>query len=281
MKIALIIAVWKRHDLEKIVIDSYIEQSKKFGFEIIIAGSEGDLSKKLAKGCHYIEVENSPLSNKHNALIKKAKSLNVDGVVLMGSDDLVSDAYWDWIYSQNMSDKDLLGLKDFYFYSTKTKLLSYWSGYQSGKQLAGAGRLFTKTVLDKMDWKLWDDNLIKGLDTNCSMRLNNKGIKERSVTMKEINAFLVDIKHTRSITKQDFIDNCINVNFEIMAKQVASKVVKKVKDLEPSKEQIFELNKEYEIIGTGTSKHFAKDEIVFVGGDICQILINKGYANLK
>jgi len=281
MKIALVIAVWKRHDLEKIVIDSYIEQSKKFGFEIIIAGSEGSLSKKLAKGCHYVEVLNTPLSNKHNALIKKAKSLNVDGVVLMGSDDLVSNAYWEWVYSQNMSDVDLLGLKDFYFYSTKTKTLSYWSGYQSGKQLAGAGRLFTKTVLDKMDWKLWDDGLIKGLDTNCSMRLNQKGIKERSVSMDDINAFLVDIKHTRSITKHEIIDNCINVNFEIMAKQVNSKVVKKVVNLETPKEQVFDNNKEYEIIGTGTSKHFAKDKIAVVGGDICQTLINKGYANLK
>ena len=60
MKIGLAIGVYKRHDLEKIVIDNYKEQSKKYGFEIIIAGSEGAASKKLAKDCHYIEVENNP-----------------------------------------------------------------------------------------------------------------------------------------------------------------------------------------------------------------------------
>src|SRR6056297_86817 len=98
MKVALVLAIYKRHDLEKIVLDNFRRQSKKFGFEIIVAGSEGETSKRLAKGCHYIEVENDPLSDKHNELIKKAKELDVDGVVLMGSDDIVNDEFWTWIY---------------------------------------------------------------------------------------------------------------------------------------------------------------------------------------
>lgn len=49
MNIALIIAVYKRHDLEKIVLDNYRKQSKKFGFDIIVAASEGNVSKRLAR----------------------------------------------------------------------------------------------------------------------------------------------------------------------------------------------------------------------------------------
>ena len=46
MNIALIISVYNRHDLEKIVLDNYRRQSKKFGFEIIVAGGEGDAPRR-------------------------------------------------------------------------------------------------------------------------------------------------------------------------------------------------------------------------------------------
>ena len=288
MKIALIIAVWKRHDLEKIVIDSYIEQSKKFGFEIIIAGSEGARSKRLAKGCHYLEVDNSPLSKKHNEMLLKAKELDMDGVVLMGSDDLVSDSYWEWVYSQDMKGEQLLGLKDFYFYSTRTKELSYWGGYKQGKQVAGAGRLFTKAVLDKLNWKLWSDDKEHGLDSDCSQRLLKFNITEKSTTMAEMNAFLVDIKHTVSITSQSLISNCKKANFDIMAKAVNKKVVEKVEKLEQPKEKkkkviVSDLDPKltYTFVSNGSSEHLKKGGKFKIDGAMANQLIIKGYGNVE
>lgn len=231
MKIALVIPVWKRHDLEKIVIDRFTEQSKEYGFEIIIAGSEGGLSKKLAKGCHYIEVVNHPLSNKLNALLDKAKDLNVDGVVVMGSDDLVSNSYWDYVYSLKPNEDVYTGLKDVYFYSTFDKVLGHWKGYKNSQQSAGAGRFYPSQVLDKVNWQLWDNGLFKGLDTNSSQKLSKVGVSERMVSMDESNSFLVDIKHTISITNHAIIKNCETVNIDIMAKKLNEKVVKKIDNL--------------------------------------------------
>lgn len=284
MKIALILTVWKRHDLEKVVIDNFKRQSKLFGFDIIIAGSEGADSKKLAKGCHYIETENKPLSKKHNTLLTKAKELDVDGVVLMGSDDVVCDNYWKWIYTLDSKSTNIIGLKDFYFYSTQDKQLAYWGGYKNGKQVAGAGRFFSRTILDKVNWKLWSDNLDKGLDSDCSKRLKSLGFGERSFTMDEIDSFLVDVKHTVSITNLAIINNCKKVNSSIMAKKVNKETVEKVESLKHKKPKTIDVSniddaKMYKFVSNGKCKHLKSKEYTVVG-KIAKSFVKSGYGEI-
>lgn len=282
MKLALIIAIYYRHDLEKIVLDSYRKQSKKFGFEIIIAGSEGEISQEIAKGCHYIEINNYPVSAKHNSMLAKAKELNVDGVVLMGSDDIVNDGFWENIYNNfTANEQEVIGLKDLYFYSTESKNLGYWAGYVNGTQSVGAGRFFSKHVLDTMNWKLWGDRVNKGLDSNCTLRCLSNGINDRTYTMKESGAFLVDIKHSRSITDHAILNLCKSVNFEIMAKKVASKTVEQVKELKKPAKIDLDRTKMYEVVSTGNNKYLGKaGNVHFVNGETAEILINKGFAKL-
>ena len=232
MKLALIIAIWKRHDLEKITLDRFREQSKKFGFDIIVAGSEGKVSKRLAKSCHYLEVENKPVSNKHNAMITKAKELNVDGVVLVGSDCLLNDEYWEHIYKQDPQSTNVIGLKDAYFYSNRTEELGYWRGYAGGTQSVGGGRFFSKYILDKCDWKLWNDGLDSGLDSNCTRRLRSMKIGDIAHSMEDVNAYIFDVKHSYSITDWRIIGGCEIVDRNIMAKRVSKKVVEKIEKLE-------------------------------------------------
>lgn len=286
MKLALIIAIYDRHDLERITLNRFKEQSKKFDFEIIVAGSEGKVSKSLAKGCHYIEVENNPLSNKHNALIKKAKELNCEAVVLMGSDDIVSDNYWHWVLSLSKNETNLIGLQDIYFYSTNRKQLYYFDSNRKGQSI-GAGRFFSKYVLDVMEWKLWDDGLAKSLDRNCSDRLAARGISEQIYTMNEQDVFLVDIKHTRSITNQNIVNNCEIINNEIMAKRTSKKVAEQIESLEneliindPIVYQ-FSDKDNVVVIGLKGSKYLVEGSEYVVSGSDAKILLKKNAVKLK
>lgn len=278
MKLALVLAVYRRHDLESIVIERFKDQARKFGFEIIVAGSEGAVSQKLADGCHYIETPNYPVSNKHNALIQKAKELDVDGVVLMGSDDMVCDNYWKWIKTFTPNEERIIGLKDLYFYSTTTKQLYYWEGYQNGKQTAGAGRFFSRYILEQLDWKLWDDGLNKGLDSNC----NSRWAREEGYKMSDVNVFLVDVKHSRSITSHLILDLCKPINKSIMAK----KVIKKVEELEApvSVESLLselDASKMYTFVSNGKHKNLPEGDEFQETGEVCAILISKGYGEIK
>lgn len=283
MRNALIICVYKRHDLERIVIENFKRQSQKFGFDVIIVGSEGILSKQLADGCHYVECENFPVSNKHNKGLEKAKELNAKGVILMGSDDLVSDSYFEFIEQFSEQTSELIGLKDLYFYSTKTKKLGYWKGYTSTSTTVGAGRYFSRAILEQMNWQLWSDKKNKGLDTDCLKRLTKQGINERIFTMEESNVFLVDIKHSRSITDKCIIDVCKPVNSNIMAKRVAKKAVEHIEALEPQQEVkvTFEASSTYDLLSNGNPFLGAKDTLVQnVSGVDAEILVNKGFAKL-
>ena len=283
MKNALLICVYKRHDLEKIVLENFKRQSKKFGFEIIVVGSEGILSKQLAEGCHYVESENFPVSNKHNKGLEKAKELNAKGVILMGSDDIVSDSYFEFIEQFSEQTSELIGLKDLYFYSTNSKKLGYWKGYTSTSTTVGAGRYFSRAILEQMEWQLWSEKRHRGLDTDCLKRLTKIGITERIFTMKESNVFLVDIKHSRSITDKCIIDVCKEVNFNIMAKRVAKATVDKVQALEPQQKVkiTFEAGSTYDLLSNGNPFLGAKDTLLKnVSGVDAEILVNKGFAKL-
>lgn len=89
-KLIVLVPFYKRHRLTKLCFKRLKSQSKKLGFEVVVAGSEGEESKKLAKGLHYIEVPNQPLSNKLNALLNECREF--DGVIVLGSDNFISDS---------------------------------------------------------------------------------------------------------------------------------------------------------------------------------------------
>jgi hypothetical protein len=279
MRLALIIAIYKRHDLEKLVIERFIEQSKKFGFDVVIAGSEGEISKSLANGCHYIEVENFPVSNKHQEMINYCKG-KYDGVMLFGSDNMVSDEYFELIKS-NIDSEKVVGLQDLYFYSTKTKELLYWKGYADLTTSAGAGRYFSKSVLDKLDWKLWSLKRNRGLDSDCNKNLMKKGIEQLVFTMEESKVFLVDVKHSRSITSHAILECCDKQKVDIMAKKLSTSTAKKVKELEvvEKEQKVYESKEIVEFESNGSFKPLGL-EIYSLPYFEAQLFVDKGYGKI-
>lgn len=285
MKIALITPIWQRPDLTKIVLEDYRRQSKKYGFEIIVAGSEGDKSRKLCNDLHYIEVLNTPLSAKNNSLVKKAKELAVDGLVMMGSDDLVSDSFWELIYSYTGQEKEYIGLKECYFYDTSTRESYHFKGYARS---IGAGRYFSKEVLDKAGWLLWDDsNKNYSMDSNQEDYLKSKNIKQKIINPEDV--YLLDVKHSLNITnKKSILPLCDKPKINIMSK-IDKKTSKKVEVLDEESENKrkslkkavkgIKDNKDYTIIGTGKILRLGEEKTV--KGKEARMFIEKGLAVLK
>jgi hypothetical protein len=194
--LVFIIAIYKRPELTKIVLDHYKKLQKKYPFKIVVAGSEG----KPIKGVDYIEVPNFPLSQKNNAMMQRAKVHNPDAVVLMGSDDLIDENivkfYYDLIKKK---EQNVVGFYDLYFYSTEHDHLSH---YICGERSYGAGRFFPKSALKKINWTGWTGNESKGLDGNNMKLLQTNGIGHRVVKLADIDGFLVDVKHDLNITNK-------------------------------------------------------------------------------
>lgn len=118
-KLALCFCIWKRHKLERIVIEYYLGLSKQFNFDIVVCGSEGEKSAKVARNCVYIEHPNAPVSNKHNALMQSLKGKGYDGAILIGSDDIIEPKLFNYYFQIPNNAKEYKGFEDVYYWQPK------------------------------------------------------------------------------------------------------------------------------------------------------------------
>ena len=210
MKIVLGTAIWGRDELTRIVLSYYKELSRYYDLELIAIGSEGDVSRSIAYDCgwDYIEHLNYPLTDKFNMLSRIAGDYdNMDAFMLIGSDDLVNRHVFNHYFkTYNRDTQHMLGFEKCYFYDACLNKLYDFNGYKimNGSSI-GAGRIFSRSVLEKADYQLWipsDKN--RGLDINCSKRLKELNIPEYAISSMSPEAVIIDVKtdeNLNSITR--------------------------------------------------------------------------------
>lgn len=196
MKICVLTPIWKRHDLTDIFFSQLREQQKKFGFDVLIVGSEGAASELLVAnyGFQYLEFENSPLGRKMNAGLGLLKEY--DAVVVLGSDDFISDEAWKIYQTLDLSGKVYYGFRDLYFYSTKNHQIVHYTYKGVNIKTIGAGRIYSKACLESVNYHLWTDEKELGLDTDASGHLSKAGCTEKIIP----GVHLIDVKHAQNIT---------------------------------------------------------------------------------
>ena len=199
-KILIVTAVYERHDLTEIVLNHYrnIKNNGWHDIQLLAVGSEGDKSRDLCilNGWDYIEHPNTPISQKFHHLFLHTQTYVFDFIILVGSDDLMSEEVI--TFYETKIDRDtpyLFGLRDIYFYSIPHDATLHMEGYPF-PQTIGAGRVFSRTLMERINYSIFTGTHInRGLDTSCSNRLKRAGIKEVAVTMKETGGLIIDIKH--------------------------------------------------------------------------------------
>jgi hypothetical protein len=200
MNVAIVTALHKRPHLTSIVQDYY---ARYFGDCILIAAKTPDDPQPINSAWHYVEYPNTPVAQKFNAAFLKAKEFNPDLVVLIGSDDLISYSLIEYYKKNYSKDADyLLGLQDLYYYDSVSKQAIYMDGVIYDKRVIpiGCGRVFSRAILDKLNWKPYGTMKINsGLDTNSTKYMEMKGIGMKTVTMQESNSVCVDIKTNDSM----------------------------------------------------------------------------------
>lgn len=197
MEVTVLIPIWKRPDITRACFENLKRQQSKFKFNVVVVGSEGDVSENLTKefGFTYLEFSNEFLGAKLNAGLKLCKG----GVVVIGSDNFLSDSafsYYDTI------DQDKLiysGVKYAYIFSTKHQALSLFHYKGQSFKSIGVGRIYTKAIIKACIGKLWDDNKRNGLDTSASERCWASGGKELITDSFSV----IDVKHSHNLTSPE------------------------------------------------------------------------------
>jgi len=224
LRVAICTAVWKRPEIFEMFakgIHNLIKNCPDIEFEVIVAGSEGQKSKSmvLKHEFWYLEIVNDPLSIKMNSTVMLAKTLNVDYILGVGSDDVITPELM-YLYKESMENRvDYIGVLDFYFYDTTSGKSSYWGGYREAYRkghTCGAGRLISKRLLNLWNWQPWEARHSKILDTSIQEKLKHTPHTTKVFSLKQNNVYALDIKSSTNMTPFELWDNTIHIDTEII-----------------------------------------------------------------
>ncbi len=197
-KLAVILPYWGRPEVTKLCFERLNEQRLKFNFDVFVSGDNDSI---VPSGFYTIDVPNLPLGNKLNSLI--SNTTKYDGVIILGSDNFVSDSVFELYQTIDCTKEVFYGFDDCHVYDAWSNQLKYGITY---KDTIGVARLWTKPTLEKMEYKLYQDERNKGLDTNSKFNMLTNGIKE--VRLPYNGHFIVDVKCEDNITSPEIIEIC-------------------------------------------------------------------------
>lgn len=207
----IVTGMWKRHDVFKIFKRHY----QALGIDVIVAGSEGSVSRKLCEGFTYLETPNQPLAEKMNATTIKALEMGYSHVICVGSDDLLTKELIERYIQLAEKGYDFIGVTDFYFYDLKTRKALYWGGYRERYRYGhtcGAGRMISDRMLIEWDGRPWTNDLSDYLDTAMQNKLKNTLLPRFTFSLKNENLLAVDIKSDENMTPFAQWDNSFFVD---------------------------------------------------------------------
>lgn len=212
-RIGVVSAMWQRLELTDLVFSHIADMKTALApfMELlpVVAGSEGEESRAVAEknGFSYIETENLPLGAKWNAALSLLRDQDVDGVVILGSDDLLNDRFFH-VLKESLDEGYLLaGLDTFFVLESRSGRLMEWLGYlppREGESI-GAGRFLHRELLERLNWHLWEDGLNAGLDASMWRLLRadadrrGQSFTSRTINCRKEGIVLVDVKSSVQI----------------------------------------------------------------------------------
>lgn len=237
MKVAIVTTMWQRPEIFRIFATQCQHLKEKYGnLELIVTGSESHKSKALAVeyGFHYIEQANKPLGKKQNKSVLKAKQLDVDYVICVGSDDLITDKLYEYYLERFKEGFDYIAPLDCYFIDYNTNKGLYWGGYRDSRKgvACGAGRCLSKYALNKLGWQPWYDELYSNmLDTGFDEKLKRIPHTRHMFFLKGTKNFLIDIKSDVNMTPFAKWDNSLFYNSKTLLNKLPENVKRLFKEI--------------------------------------------------
>lgn len=208
-KLAVIIPFFKRHEITNLCFKNIYRQDIKYCIDVYCIGSEGDLSKDLAEnyGFKYLEASNNPVSKKFDLGLQQLKGKGYDGVMIIGSDNFISDSVIEHYLQVDCSINAIYGFSDLHTYSTHENKLGTKGAYNFTGMTVGVARMFTKVLLEKANYSLWRRDLNSGLDGSSNGVIQSLGAKEFKINY-DSKYFILDVKHELNITSHAILKTC-------------------------------------------------------------------------
>lgn len=180
MRIAVITAAWKRHELLTFFCEYWqiLAHSLKLdGIELMLYCTVSEPEAREICECAgwvIIDAPNDPLHAKHNAAVLRSKDDKPDYCLMIGSDDIMNRTLILNMVERMKEGTDYIAPLDWMFFDTNTKTGQYWKGYREAYrhgEPCGAGRALSARLLKLLGWQPWLPGFDKVLDTGFTRKL--------------------------------------------------------------------------------------------------------------
>jgi hypothetical protein len=166
-------------------------------FPVICVSEQEDETMCSQYGIGHITYPNEPATEKWNQGMMYLKDLDLDYVIIMGSDDIMSTECLRNIMFEMNNDVDLIVLKTIFVYDTDGKYRGTLKRITT-KGFFGVGKTINKRILDAVNWRPWEYSAPRnwGMDSICS-----RNISEYVKTTAVVEGMIVDCKSQQSLNK--------------------------------------------------------------------------------
>ena len=171
IKLIICTCIYKRYELTKYCIRKWLENNNIYKIIVTYSYDEDldNLRDLLTDRLIIVKYDNLPLSDKWNYSVKTAQQYNPDGIMIMGSDDIFTDVYINKAIEYLKIGVEYISSNkwaNIIFYDNKLLLFNSVYNYRTFNDGIGSSRIYSKNVLDKIDWELYKfkDPINKSLD---------------------------------------------------------------------------------------------------------------------
>lgn len=203
INLLIYLAVWRRPEITELCFMG-IERMKKhsaYNIKTLAVISEPEMIQLCNKyDIEWTMQDNYPLGRKKNTGLQKARGIQFDYLMEIGSDDLITNELLTQ-YLDYYGKYEFFGITDAAYIESESgackRLISEKSTY-------GAGRIISRRLLDQMNWTLWSDSLNRGLDNNSLLNIESKTkIKYHKVKHQDVPG-VIDVKSSENLWKFNY-----------------------------------------------------------------------------
>lgn len=191
-RIGIVTASWGRSKIVGRVLDYYTNlHSSEAEFVRVIAMSADDPDPiEEPEGWSVVWADNAPLGKKFNTAAHVAIEMGVNGIIVIGSDDLLSRPYIDLLIDRAKRGYDYVMPNEMCIYQPGDDVVRLCLSAPPG-----AGRYLSARMIERMAGNPWDSQANTYLDQSMAVRMRGLECKSHSLRDMYKDGFIVlDIK---------------------------------------------------------------------------------------
>lgn len=204
-----------------------LKKHEKYNINVLAVISEPEIIPLCEKyEVSWILHENLPLGKKKNYGLSHLANFDFDYVMEIGSDDLILDELLD-NYLEYFGRYDFFGVCDIAYIESEN---GECRRHLMSASTYGAGRCISRHVLEEMNWKIWDDNISRGLDNSSIKRIASHGIPYYQIPASEI-PLVIDVKSNDNLWKFNYFLG-EKFDIELLFDRLSDSEVNKIKSFQ-------------------------------------------------